>query len=543
MKKLFVLFICFAVALPALSQTFKETKLFKSPFNELYSLYDIRYDAGSGTWVYSYYDTVTQKYSLKSNKGSSGEYGYAGTYDLYFDKNGNYYASVYNVTDNETSDYSLIKNGAELRKFQSMGYSMTSKDDGLYFVARDKDKDYRVKYDYSSGSFDYGKSYDTIYLAFMNPEGIDPEPMYELGFTKDGKDFYIACDGGKQMVVVGNEELKKFDEIVYRAVYLDPLGNVYYVGREYKNRKNNYYLVHNGKEYGPYTDVSVYMVTFDKDNNPVFAASEEVAEYPTKQFVVKGTEKISDTFTQGVYDLIFSPSGLLAFTGTDTLPDGSYETAVFLDGREVGRYPSAYNLKFKKDNTLMYVASDKDYNSFVVDNGKVVSKNYSYISNLETTKDGELSYIGTIYGNYELNIPDKVIYVIGKTMFGPFSNLYMGEMGPSPVVFNDKNDFVFIATKREIVNGEEYYKQYVQHKNWASDTFDFVFDIISYKNDFYFAGGSENIDGSGVYKVYKNDIAIGDYNLVNEFKLDKDKGVLSFMALKKDFVYFIEVKL
>ncbi len=544
MKKLILLLLVFMFTQILNAQNVKETKIISSAGKDMYSLYDLKYDMNSGTYVYSDYDTVLQKYKLISNKGNSAVYSYTDVYNLFFDNSGNYLVTASNNISETSSKYFFLKNGTELKSFDNINFPVQKRDDGVYFIASENGKDYRVKYSFNSGEFEMGKGYDTIYTCFSSPDDMATEVSYEIGFTKDGRDFYIACSGGKQMMVAGSTEMKKYDEIVYRNAFLDNAGNICYTAKKIVNGKKYYCLVQNEKEYKMFADVTPFNIVFDKNNTPYYAASDEEAEYPSTQFLVKGSEIISKKFNRGIYNINISPSAKIAFIGTDTLKDGSTVTVLFVDGKEAARYSSIYSLKFLPDNSYIFIATDKDEKAFAVEGNKIVSGKYSDISNLEINKKGVLSYIATNYGDYEKNIPDQTTYIIGKEKHGPFKNLLLGEMGAPPIVFAENGDYVFTASQDMPVKAEERIKYFARHKDWSSEPYDYITDINVYKNDFYYAGNNSNDDGSSVFQLYKNNKKLGaEYQMSGNFKFDKEKAVITFNGIRENVIYFVEIKL
>ena len=378
----------------------------------------------------------------------------------------------------------------------------------------------------------------------MDIENTYEEPDYKIGFTKDGKDFFIASNGGKQMLVLGNRELKQYDEILYRAVLLDPSGKIYYVGKEISGNSNNLYLVHGEKEYGKFTDINSYNVAFDKDNIPYYSASDEQGEYPSAQFLVKGNAPISKKFNRGIGEIKILPNGNIAYTGTDSLPDGTSVTSLIINGKESAKYPSIFNVKFRQDNTCAFIVTDINNKSFVVDNNKTVSDMYSYIMNLDISKNGVLTYIATNSGDYDKNIPDDTYYVIGKDKFGPVNNQYSERSGPPPVVFNESGDYVFPASKDIMVKGESRTKSYLKHKKWTSELYDFISDINSYDNDFYYTGVNYQDNGSNSNQLYKNSKKLSDeYVIMNNYKFEKISGTITFTGMRKNTIYFVEITL
>ncbi len=547
MKKLLVLLLvlCFGAVVNA--QDIKEKKIFDGLNGQPYSLYDFRYDVKTGTYVYSPYDTVKLKSNIISNKGNSDFYSGIYSYDVVFDKNGNYYAIATNTVNDNVVSYFFVKNGKVLNQFNFINFPLTFNGDGIYFIANDGVKDFRVKYNTLSGEFEFGKQYDTIYLSAMKPfagEG-EHEPAFEVGMTKSGQDYYIACKNQKQMIVIGNIEMKAYDEIYNRSTYQDSLGNIYYIAREYADGKNSYFLVCGDKEFKKFTFVSTPL-EFDKDNNPVYCASEEVADYPMSQFVVRGNDVVSRTFLRGIYEISFTPSGKLAIVGADTLPDGSYTNTLYIDGKEVVTSSSVMGIQFNKSDVPYYSSVDKDNNAYLMEGTKIISDKYSYIYDIKFNKNNKISYLGTIYGDYEKNIPNKSYYVYGTKKYGPFDEIGSYEGQTSNSIVNDKGDFAYTATRSIKVKGEEYpqLKFYLVCNDWKSDEFNYVSNLSTYKNDFYYLAGVSDSKGFDVSYLFKNDEKLtSDYDAISELNIDSAKGVITFLAQKKNKVYYVEIKL
>ena len=247
MKKLFVLLFVLFLGTALNAQEIKEKKIFEGLQNQPSSLYDFKYDFKSGSYVYSPFDTVTMKSRMISNKGNSDAYSNIYSNDAIFDKNGNYYAIAFNTINDTTNTYFFVKNGKALKQYNVITYPLTVSNDAVYFLANDGGNDFRVKYSIYSDNFEFGSKYDTIYLSSMNSQYGEGEPNYSFGITRNGEDYYIACKNGKQMLVIGNTEMKAYDEIVYRFTQEDSLGNIYYIGKNIVNGKNQYCLVKGDK--------------------------------------------------------------------------------------------------------------------------------------------------------------------------------------------------------------------------------------------------------------------------------------------------------
>jgi len=543
MKKLLIVFVVLFSFQNLLSQTIKEKKLYEGSNMEIYSLYDFKYHEKTGSYLYSKSDTVTYRSKIISNKGNSVEYYNASTYAAQFDNAGNYYLTASNNINETKNIYYFIKNGVELRQYENIKEPISMNGSNIYFAASEKGKDFLVKYNTLTGDFENGPAYDTINYVFIKSlQYYEGEPSFEIGFTKDGSPFYHASNNGKHMMVVGNTELKKYDYIELYNVTLDNIGDICYTGVNVVDGKNEYYLVQGDREYGKYTNI-IMPVVFDAANVPVFSASDAPGDYPSEQFVVRGSEKISGRFNRGVYDILITPSGKIAYNGNDTLPDGSLVNMLFVDGKEVAKFSSIFDIKFKNNDVPVFVGGTNN-ESFVVEGNKIISDKYGYVFDLTVTKDGIISYTGINYGDNEKNIPDQYYFVYGKKKHGPFKDIMMTERMDNQVVFNDKGDYAYTAFVTK--PGKEYdiTKFFVSGNDWKSDKYDGAMDLCSYKNDFYYTCMNYYDNGKSEQQVFKNDEKIGnEFELITNFSLDKEKGVLMYYGIKKSKIYLVTVTL
>ena len=543
MKNFLLAMLIFFICNYSFAQTINEKKIYEGKDVDIYSLWEFQYDAKTGSYAYTKYDTVTQKTKLTGSRGNSTDYSYVNSYSTVFDNSGNYYTTASNSKDEILTDYFFLKNGQELRKFENINDALTLRGDFIYFSAREKEKEFLVKYNVTTGNFEYGNKYDTINFVYMKETPYsEGEPAFELGFTKDGKPYYQASVGNKQMIVVGTEEMKKYDEVQFYNVIQDKNGAICYVAKNYKDGNNEYFLVQGETEYKKFTGVNMPIV-FDVANVPVYSASDSPEEYPSEQFVVKGSEIISRRFSKGIYDILVTPSGKIAYNGSDTLADGSFMNVLVVDGKEIARYPSIYNIKFRKNDVPVFVASDKNNASFVVEGNKIVSDKYGYVYDLDIKKNGDLMYTGVNYGDYDKKIPDKFYYILGEKKYGPVTDMIMGERLADQVVFNDDGDYVYTATTSKPGDYENT-KFFASSVDWKSEKYDGIMDLCTYKNDFYYTGTNYREDGTSTYQLFKNDEKLGpEYAMITDLKLDKEKGIITFVASKKGKVLFVEIKL
>lgn len=547
MKKILTVLVLVLTALSLNAQTVKEKKVFNGLNSNSYTLYDFSYDNKSGTYIYAPFDTIKQKTKIVSNKGNSGDYDYFQLYDAVYDNSGNYYVTAVKNIDamNGISENFLIRNGKEIFKSSYINFPISKKEDGLYFISKENGYDVRVKYNFSTNQLEYGNKYDTIFLAAVNDIAGHGEPSYQIGFTKTGKEYYAASKGGKHYFIIGETESKPYSEILYYNTYEDKAGNICFVAKEFVNGKNQYFLVQGDKEYKKFAYIN-FNVVFDNSNVPYYCASENYdEEYTQDGYLIKGDEKISRNYLRGIYDLTFTPSGKIVYTGSDTLPDGTYKTTLFIDGNEYLTAGSIWGITFYNDDTPYYYTSDESGNATLYKGKTKISETYSYINEFSVNKSGMISFVGTKYGDYDKNIPNKSYYVIGDKKFGPFEEYMMGEYEPNFLEVSDNGNYAYTSVEaKKGKEGEIINKYSVVGKDWKSPKFEYINDLTTYKNDFYYTGVNYNANGRSESVFFKNGKEIvEDYEAMYNVKFDKEKGLITFIGQKDREVYFVEIKL
>ncbi|MCE1165253.1 MAG: hypothetical protein LWX07_07615 [Bacteroidetes bacterium] len=544
MRNLIYVFVVLFSFQSLFAQSVKEKKLFEGKNIDPYSLYDFKFDEKSGSYLYSQTDTVNYKSKIISNKGNSEIFNNIITYNALFDGKGNYYVSASNTFDNNNTVFFFVKNGVKLKSFENITDPISRNGDNIYFAAREGGQDMLVIYNTNTNDFLFGNKYDTINYVYIK-ENIyaEGEPMFEIGFTKEGEPYYQACKDGKQFIVIGSREMKKYDEVMYYNVIQDKNGTICYSVRNFVNGKNEYCLVQGEKEYKKFTSVNMPVV-FDNSNTPIYSASDLPEDYPMEQFVVKGNDIVSRRFSRGVYDIFITPSGKIAYNGSDTLADGSFVNTLFVDGKEIARYPSIFEIKFRKNDAPVFVASNPANESFVIDGSKQISEKYGYVYNVEIAPDGSVSYTGMNYGNYDAHIPDKYYFVHGKKKYGPFKDIMMTERLDDQIVFNDKGEYAYIGSVTSPGKEYEITKFYVANNDWKSDKFDGITDLHSYNSDFFYTATNYFDDGRSTNQMFMNEDKLGgEYELITNFNLDKDKKIITFNGVKKNAVYRVTVTL
>ncbi|MCI0473942.1 MAG: hypothetical protein L0Y76_10210, partial [Ignavibacteria bacterium] len=269
--------------------------------------------------------------------------------------------------------------------------------------------------------------------------------------------------------------------------------------------------------------------------------------YPSEQYLAKGNEAYSKKYGRSVWLLDKSPNGGIVYTGSDTLADGSYVTELVIDGKSAGTYSSIWGVVYKPDGTPVFTAEGPQNMQQVVSGSTVVSKAYSSVLNLKTTKSGKIYFTAINWGDYEKNEPNRTYYVFDGKEYGPFEDIMFSEIMPELLAVNDKEEPAYIATKRmqdEMKN--QIIKNYVVGTGWKSMICDYISDLTAFKNDFYYIAVNYGTDemNSGTSQVYKNGKKIGDeYDAIMNFKIDMDKKKLTFTGSRGNTAYHCEMEL
>lgn len=149
--------------------------------------YSLKYDAATGGWVYSAYDTSTTKSTIITPKGSSKPFNYAMTYNALFDSDGNSYVTGSENISDTVYSYSVLKNNEVIAEYEYLTEGWVIKDNIIYYAAQENGKYYLIKYDTKSGQFTKGKAYDNIRLSYTPMGYYEGEPLGYVGFTAAGE--------------------------------------------------------------------------------------------------------------------------------------------------------------------------------------------------------------------------------------------------------------------------------------------------------------------------------------------------------------------
>jgi hypothetical protein len=514
--------------------------------------YFFKYDRSSGSFVYNDYDSTKMKTLLITSKGNSSEYDFDMNYNTVFDKNGNSYTVMYNKVQDSLYKYFLLKNNTEIATYDFIGDGWDINNGMLYFYTKNSGKYYFISYNTLSGDFSKGKAYDEIYLANFPEQYYEGEPQGTVGYTNDGRPFYLALNNGEKFFVIGAEEQKHYSDIDWYMTKKDNNGDLVYFAKSkgtFYVERGNAFLVQGKKEYRSFDYVSG-PVLFDKNNNPVYTASDSLKDSESRTRIMIG-DKEGESFSGNIYEYKLTPSGKLAYVvskvkGYSKGEDAVNESFLVIEGEEGKHYNSLSNVTFSAGGVVAFTASDKNNKFFVVKGEKIISEKYDNIYDYTFMKDGSLAYIGSNFGNYDKKIPDKnYVYILGEK-YGPFEFVSMTDYNAGKYIVTDANDnFVFITST--LVNPADYiYKYKVIARGWESPLYDAIDMANIYNGRIVYVSGEINDRSPYTYKYrlfIDNKSVTESYDNIREPVFDKSTGMLSFIGCKDNNFYILEFKL
>lgn len=523
------------------SQTVKESSFLKAG-NENFPQYDMRFDKSTGTYVYTYYDTTIKKSMFFSNKGNSQYYDYCGAYNVQFNSKGDYFGTGSTFAEDYSNDKAhLIANGTELRTYSYID-PIIIKNDILYVIAKNENKYVFIKYNTITRKFEYEKTYDEINLVHLSDEQYS-EPYFELGFTKDGKEYFAAKDNNKQFLVIGGIEQEKFDEINPYGVTLDRNGDITYIATKITDGIRESFVIQGTKRYRSFPSI-VEFIKFTNDNLPVYGISDDTAySYFSKQYVTGNTP--GKSYNAGVWGLDNTPSGKIFYIASDSTPDGKYSSRLVVDGIEGKPYDALYNVRFDNKDKPVFIIT-RDQMEVLVYDDEEIGTEFNYIFGLTISPGGNIGYVGTISGDEDAKIPERYFVVIDGKRHGPYLSVPYGLMEGffEAITFNESGDYAYAATDEKSKTYDDQKFTVYSNKFKSPGSFNYINEIIAYNNDFYYSTSSELSESVTEYNIFKNDKKIaGGYTALMDYKLDKEKGAITFIGLKNDSYVYVEIEL
>jgi hypothetical protein len=546
MKKILFLLLVFFIPIVIQSQTISENPICK--FDNLTDLdvYSLKYNEKSGTYVYVLYDsTKISKNSIISNKGNSGDYDYINNYLTLFDSEGNYYLVVYISMSDTISKNAFLKNGKEIFTYDYISSELIESNGKIYMMCTEKEKSFIASFDISNGTFSNGKIYDEIILCDFEKNVYEGEPIGKIGFTKDGKPYYIAKSNYKTFLVIGDEEQKYYADIDAYTVTLDKSGKFAYVAKDTGSfmYQGGNFVVFGDKKYK--TAYGIYNLIVDEKGNVIYIASDSSSDYYPQRVMI-GDKAISKTYNGGIYNINITPEGKIYYIANEEKKNSKeYESFFVFDGKEHKSYMSVINPKVYPGNKFVYVAQLSEDRYAVVsgtDEYKIGKK--LYLQTADLLNDGTLSYISTEYGDYDKKINDKFYAYIGDKKFGPYDGMMMLDYGKNSFIVSDKKgNYAYLVNN--IKDFTDYY--YVLYTNSGkSEVFDNISDVHLYNGKALYIASHLVDKDKYIYKYrayYDNKPLTPLYDSYSEFNFDEKTGVATFYISKGNEFYKVEVKL
>jgi hypothetical protein len=549
MKKTLIILVFGAFCASFLNaQTVNEKKIAGFPELNTVDAYSFKFDPQNGIYFYSSYDTVTQKYSLYSNKGNSKQYNSIFDYNGIIDKQGNYYVTASNNIDTVYTYY-LLKNGEEIASFDYMDASMAEKNGIIYFSCKENEKYHFAEYNTSDGTLRKSSPYDEIYFVYYPATYYEEEPIGTVGFTTDGKPYYLAGLNNERFMVIGGAEQKHYSDIDVYNFATDKNGTLVYFAKDkgkLYEEKGNTFAVQGDKEYKKF-DYLYGPILFDNNNTPIYIGSDSAGDYNYPQRVVTGNTE-GKTYTSGISDVKFTPKGKLAYVASNIInaDKGIYESYMVIDGKESKHYRWISYLSFLADDTPVFFGNRGDNKPGVIVKGtEETETEYPDLYELKVLNNGDLSYVEVKYGNYEKKQKDKYRVVIGDEDFGPYDGMQSMYWNNGAYVLTDKNgNYAFITMK--LIDAVNYTYENRLYTNTAkSRTSEYFDNVYLFKGKALFTTSIliDKVNYVYNYTLYYGDRQIGSvYNSINDFKLDEKSSTATFKAAKGKDLYFVEVK-
>ena len=547
MKNVFTVFLVFVLAFPASAQKLITTI---NTTNQI-EPFSFRYNSTSGTWIYADYDTTLKKSTIITSAGKSKEYDYDMSYNSVFDYAGNVYSYTYNTIAETTYTYYLLRNGQEIATFDYIRDGWAIDNGILYFYAKENNRVFIAAYDTKTGTLSKGKSYEDIYLVNFPQDYYEGEPQGSIGFTKTGEPYYAAIENNEKFLVIGNSEQKHYSDIDWYMMKTDNNGELTYLAKgagSFYAEKGNTFVVQGLKEYKSF-DYVYGPVIFDKDNNPVYTASDSVGEYKYRTRLMTGNTE-GKTYNGNIYEYKLTPSGKIAYVVSESRTvsgksEEIYENFLVLDGKKGKKFSSISNIKFFGSDVPYFTASNSKNKYFIVRDDEIISEKYDNIYDFSLNSDGLAAYVGTNYSNYEKTDSYKnYVHIAGKK-YGPYEFISMSDYTSGQYVLTDnKGNFAYVTGK--LVNKDEYIYKYKVNSNRGEGTeHDAIDQIKMASGKIVYVGGTmfDKTNYRYRYILYIDNKPVAEnYESIMNLEVDTKSGKVTCIGSKDKGFYFMEFK-
>jgi hypothetical protein len=530
----------------AISQTFNEKLIttINTPDGSDVEAWGFKYHEQTNSWVYAHYDTATQRYYLFDKNGTAGPFRYVISYRTLFSEYGDSYVIIDNSDyDSEKYEYIILKNLNELMRYEYINDAWVIRNGIIYFYFRENGKYYFARYNTSTGVLEKSRSYDLISYVKFTDIAYEGEPVGELGFTEDGREYYLAVSEGKKFIVTGETEGKKYSDIDIYSVSLDNNGELTYIaksGDTFEERRGNVFVVQGNREYKKF-DYIYSPVRIDKDNLPVYVGLDSIGEYKYRSHLMKGNTQI-DVIEGGIWEIKVSGDGKIAYVKSREITKNNEVTfisEIIYGNWKSKKFNSVYDLRFSDDGHLYYTGTVNNKSAYYKLDQKL-TPDYDYIKGEDFSPNGLFSCIVTEYGNYEKKIPDKNYYYIGNNKLGPYDLAIMFENGK--FIINDEQDNYVINVGSVIDKDNYIYKYKVISNKFTSELYDDIRLIRLINGNVIFLAGTRKAEGVYSFRYdisVNNKILKSDYDSVEDFKTFNDN--YNLIATRGNSVYKVEI--
>lgn len=544
MKKL--IFFIIIVPICVLSQTVNEKSIFKFDNLQNVQAYSLKFDEKTGTYLYSDYDTTTKKSILYSNKGNSSTYDFVDYYDAVIYTDGNYYSTADNNITDTTYEYFIIKNGKEIAKYDYINTFWKEKNGVIYYQCKEGDKSYFSSLELSTGNISKGKAYDDILLCSFPQAPREEEQEGEIGFTTDGKPYYIAKLNNEAFLVIGTEEQKHYSDIDAYSFKTDPSGNFCYTAKDkgvFYNAGNTF-VVQGNKEYKKFDYINSPFI-FDESGTVIYVGSDSVDSASPQRLMI-GDKEASKTYDGGLYNVQYSPDKKLYYVASEKKKKSEdYVSFVVYDGKEGKKYQSVGIIK-ATPGELLYIANKSDNEQVIVRGNKELNAEYPTILDVSVLPNGKFVYVGGSYGDYDKKTYDKFYVQLGEDELGPYDDVMPINYETNDYVMGDASgNNVYVVNK--LINRKDYiYKQNLYYNTKNIGEFDNIENISLYKGKPLYTASilTDKVNYYYKYKIYYNGKEISpEYDSIDGFKLDEPTGTITFTGTRGKEFFKVEIKM
>lgn len=526
-----------------------EKSIVKFTEEESKQVTSVKYDRSTGAYAYMYYDSTKDGAYVVTRSGRTDLFSGVSLDNSFFDKQGNFYSTAYKTVNETVVKFYLLKNSQSIAEFDNINDNWAQKEGRLFFEAKENGKSFMAACDLSSGEIQKGKAYDDLILCGYPETPLEDEEYDGIpGFTKDGKPFYIAVSGSKQLLVVGNDEQKPYAYIDPYSVVFDKMQQPVYIANDKMVNDmpsdGNYFLVQGSKEYDKYNFI-YNQVVFDKDNQPLYSAEAKDSKGDkVSTRLCLGSKVINLKYSEGFCCSMISPQGKVVFVGQSLNKNNEEECCVVVDGKEGKKYSSIINLTFTPAGVPMYIALDRG-REFIVKGEERITADYPSILEYGMLKNGKFAFAVFEQGDYEKKIPDKYYVVAAGTQYGPYDNLKIGEgdIGKS-FLADDQGNFA-AQTYRYIPEAGSKEECTVITNKGLSEKFDDIGDMKLIAGKTYFVGNMHNNNGNyfETGKVYCDFKPISEeYKDISELTDDANNSAIGFTGVRSGEAFWVEIK-